>query len=196
MPEDARTRRLATVDQRTRRYLVDGQSTRLGKRLYIGAEPPAGPGLYASGFDVLVLCAEEFQPPVSQFPGLSVIHVPFDDSTNRLRANQLRRLQIVALQVAEEWKLGKRILVTCHMGINRSALMSALVLSAAGGDSPAECGSLIRGLRTYGGMRALSNPYFRSVLSQLSTSMHVPVGHVDPAKLRGRGGRVQCLLSP
>lgn len=190
-------------DRATNRYIVDGSSTRLAKHLYIGAEPPMGPGLYAHGFDVLVLCAEEYQPPSSQFPGLNVFHVPFDDSVNRMGRTQIRRLQIVAQQVAEEWKRGKRVLVTCHMGINRSALMSALVMSLISGESPAECGSLIRGLRTYGGMRALDNPYFRTILSELSLDqggVHVPaMGRVDVHNLhhqKSAKARALRLLAP
>lgn len=195
VPTNARTWRLASANRQTQRYLVDGQSTRLAKHLYIGAEPPTGSGLYAEGFDVLVLCAEEFQPPASQFPGLTVIHIPFDDSMTRMGRAQIQRLQIVARQVAEEWSAGRRVLVTCHMGINRSALMSALILSRITGDSPAECGSQIRGVRTHGSMRALENPYFRSILSQLSEGVHVPVGYVQPSKLRHRRS-VARLLAP
>lgn len=84
-------------------------------------------------FDTLVLCAMEYQPSSKEFPGLSqVIHVPLNDDGSRMTGNEMRYALKAGLEVARQLKQGRRILVTCWKGRNRSGLVSALALENLG----------------------------------------------------------------
>lgn len=96
--------------------------------LYQGHAPPTGDAVWRAGFDVLALCAEEYQP--SDFPGVRVLHVPLDD------ACPTPREWLIANGAAQETALmlrgGRRVLVTCWQGRNRSGLVVALALRRLG----------------------------------------------------------------
>lgn len=98
-------------------------ANRITTNLYQGSNPPHGPVLRQAGFDVLVLCAMERQYPASAFPGVSVIHAPMDDGYTipDLAAP-------TALRVAHLVRQGKKVLVVCNMGLNRSGITNALAL--------------------------------------------------------------------
>ena len=50
--------------------------------LFVGARPPNGAMLNRAGFFVVCLCAEEYQPPLSDFHG-QVLRVPMLDDEHR-----------------------------------------------------------------------------------------------------------------
>jgi len=121
-------------------------------RLWQGAAPPAG----KLDFDVLVLAADSNQPPASDFPGVKIIRVPLNDPTNQFyKAEQAPAVQ-AALQVAQAYLTGDRILVTCQRGWNRSGLIVALALQFLGVDANRSI-DLVRAAR---GADALSNTAF------------------------------------
>jgi hypothetical protein len=102
-------------------------ATRLAPQLYIGSAPSLGPQLARAGFDVLVLCAAEYQPPLRNFPGLSaVVHAPFDDDA--LDEQAIDMAVTAAMDVQDHVMDGERVLVTCMAGRNRSGLVCALAL--------------------------------------------------------------------
>ena len=96
-------------------------ATRIYPKLYVGSVPPAQ--LREHGFDAVVLCAAENQ---DVHPNIPAIRVPFDDS--KLSSEDYWNAVHAAQQVSKLRKAGKRVLVTCHMGINRSAFVAALSL--------------------------------------------------------------------
>ena len=98
-------------------------ASNITRRLWIGGKPPFDRDL--PEFDVLVLCAQEIQPR-PKFHGLT-IHCPLPDSA--LDHKELHIALLGGKRVAEELVAGKRVLVTCAMGINRSALVTALGMS-------------------------------------------------------------------
>jgi hypothetical protein len=124
--------------------------------LWQGADPPVGPFLNRLGFTNLVLCAEELQHRASLYPGVHVDYLPLDDA-DYIPPNVMPMGQRVARMV----HAGRRVLVACHMGINRSGLLVAVALwhltGAPGpmiitGDAPAPAdpsidGTLERDLR-------------------------------------------------
>jgi hypothetical protein len=132
---------------------------RLAPKLYQGSAPPPGPELRARGFDVLVLAAEEIQPPSWAFPGVQVIHAPSDDG----EIIPERSAHAAAQEVARALKQGKRALVTCAMGLNRSGIISALALWYATGRPGHECVALVQRKRR----SALCNHWFVEYLSAL-----------------------------
>jgi len=62
-----------------------------------------------------------------------------------------------------DWKAGKRVLIRCQAGINRSSLVMALVLIRDGLNAKAAIDIMRRGR----GMAVLANPHFVDWLSQL-----------------------------
>lgn len=127
-------------------------------RLYVGSKPPPG----RHGVDVIVLAAMEYQPAADLFPGAEVIHAPLDDDPSRpMREDEIADALKAASRVARRLLTGKRVLVTCAMGLNRSGLVAALAMREAYGMGADE---IVARLRRARGMMALSNPYFEKLL--------------------------------
>ena len=94
--------------------------------LWIGAKPPRGPAVHNAGFSLCVFCANEIQPShPGRYPGVSILNAPLRDAEPN---DKERMIAIGAGKFVSNWiKTGKgRVLVTCHMGLNRSALVCAL----------------------------------------------------------------------
>jgi protein-tyrosine phosphatase len=118
-------------------------------------------------FDILVLCAGEWQPHVSlpeEDREKRVIRVPYDDSHSALIPSVLKSLHKAAEELTEEHKRGKRILITCMAGRNRSGLLTALVLMKRFG-FPAH--DAIQTIKERRGDFALTNTTFTSYLLSL-----------------------------
>lgn len=128
-------------------------------RLYVGSKPP--PGRYPQ-YDAIVLAAIEYQPPAHLFPGTEVIHAPFDDAPGRLMRNdEIVTATKAAARVARRLRAGQRVLVSCAMGLNRSALIAAIAMHDVYGLRADE---IVRRIRRARGMWALSNPNFEKLL--------------------------------
>jgi len=134
-------------------------ATHLWRGLYQGSRPPVGPWVKAAGFDVLVLAAEEYQPPDRMFPGVLVLHVPLDDA--EMDSPSRKAIRSASRLVEAYVKNGHRVLVTCAMGLNRSGIISAAALRRATCADPVE---IVHHIRARRGARALSNPSFVSSL--------------------------------
>lgn len=104
-------------------------------RLWQGSNPPQGPALRALGFNTLALCAREHQYPSEMYPGLRVLKVPMDDSA----WVPVEEAQAAARVLADEHRVGRKILVVCNMGLNRSGLVTALTLWHLSGRPGVEC---------------------------------------------------------
>lgn len=104
------------------------QAHKIHNKLYQGGAPPPGEGLKNSGIDVLVLCSPSHQD-ASLYPGVHVILAPGDDDERPHRMKQFLPIwKDAARQVVELVTAGKRCLVTCWAGQNRSGLVNALVM--------------------------------------------------------------------
>jgi protein-tyrosine phosphatase len=75
-------------------------------------------------------------------------------------------LDVLVDNAHADWKAGKRVLIRCQAGLNRSGLVMALVL-IKDGHTPAEAIALIREQR---GEAALCNPIFEQWLLESSLS--------------------------
>lgn len=141
------------------------EASRVHGDLFQGSVPPRGPALARAGFDTLVLAAEEHQPPDYHFPGIVVIRLPMSDIPVRLDAREVRLVRLTARDVLYRLERGKKVLVTCAMGLNRSGLISATALVEGGLATPSEAIGLVRSAR---GPMALSNPAFvHAIATQL-----------------------------
>lgn len=129
-----------------------------------GAMPIEGDAVAKGGYRVLVLCAEEYQPPAANFPGLEdVLYAPNDDSGAPFTALQQVIATMAAHRVADYVRRRKHVLVTCAMGKNRSGLVTALALHFVSGKSGRECVAHVRRKRPI----ALSNEDFVCYLEKL-----------------------------
>lgn len=128
-------------------------------RLWLGATPPLDRDL--PDFDLLVLCAAEVQPERVAFHG-QVVRCPVVNDV--LSHQELSRVIISSRMVAQALGAGKRVLVTCAAGINRSALVAALALARLTRASAADLIMLMRKKRH---PNALSNAFFQHVLNNL-----------------------------
>lgn len=131
----------------------------VARGLFVGSKPP--PGLHA-GVDVIVLAAKEYQPAVDLFPGTEVLHAPLDDDPTRpMREDEIAIAVKAAARVSRRLRAGRRVLVTCAMGLNRSALIAAIAMHDVFGMSADE---IVARLRRARGSWALSNPNFEQLV--------------------------------
>lgn len=130
--------------------------------LFVGARPP--PGRYR-WLAVIVLCAREFQPASRRYPGITVLRAPLDDVPGRsLRSDEIDLAISSARTVKRHLESGQRVLVTCAMGLNRSALIAALALRFVYKMGPDEAIGRLRAAR---GPEALGNPSFRRLIHNI-----------------------------
>jgi hypothetical protein len=143
--------------------------------------------LLTSNVDVLALCAGELQfdgkpgqsiwiggpatedTSVAYFerlPGTAVLRCPMDDYKWPLGPAGQRQWRMVwntAGKVAKAVQAGKRVLVTCAEGRNRSGLVNAVALHQLTGWDGEKCIQHIKFRRP----RALDNPWFCSKIREL-----------------------------
>lgn len=116
--------------------------------------------------DTIVFCAEEKQPRATKLPpGKRVVRFGFDDDIYRpIPAEAGVLFHQMAHQLAREVASGRKVLITCAMGLNRSGLMTALTMMYCFRMSPSDVVKLIRARRS---KDALMNPIFeRWILNQ------------------------------
>lgn len=112
------------------------ERTFLTRNISQGSALPVGPHVAAAGFHVLVLCAEQFQPPDNAFPGIQVIRAPLiDDQHNVMPLRSTKLAMKAAREVAARMKNGENVLVTCLAGLNRSGFVSVVALHLTTGYS-------------------------------------------------------------
>ncbi len=158
--------------ERRRMKLAASQETAIPSqiitRLWIGGKPPFDRDL--PEFDVLVLCARELQPERLAF-GRQVIRVPLPDSA--LTGHEVRRALLGGQAAAKALAGGRRVLVTCAAGLNRSALVTGLAMGLTTHMSATD---IILRIRERRAPEALHNTHFCGYLQQF-----IGVGR-DPAK--------------
>lgn len=148
--------------ERRRQRMAHGSridASRVFNRLWVGGRPPFDRDL--PDFDLLVLCAEELQPKELSFHGV-VFRCPLPDAT--LDIQQLTTAVMAARAVGDALLQGSRVLVTCAMGLNRSAFVASMAIARATRMTAPDIIALLRSKR---GPLALSNAYFRACLSRL-----------------------------
>ena len=133
-------------------------ATRLAENLFVGSFPARASSVRRAGFDVLVLAAKELQPPAYEFSGVDVIHAGIDDA--RLTPQEAAIVNRAALAVVDHVKAGKKVLVTCAAGRNRSALIAAIALMQLKRTNGFQVVRHIRSKRK----GALTNPFFTRAL--------------------------------
>lgn len=137
-------------------------ASRVAPGLYQGSAPKPGQTL---PFDLVVLCAEEYQLPQWREPfgpGTHVLRVPLDDSGKPPTENQVRWAEDAGRIVAKARAVGNRVLVTCWQGFNRSGLVVAHALMELGVIPE----TAIQAVKRARGPRALSNTWFQDLIRE------------------------------
>jgi protein-tyrosine phosphatase len=134
-------------------------ASNVATRLWVGGMPPFDRDL--PDFDLLVLCAQEIQPSEVAFHG-KVLRCPLPDGA--LNHQELARAVLSAKAVGDALLKGQRVLVTCAMGLNRSALVAALAMARATKMTAPEIVGRIRQRRS---ANALYNTYFQELIRRL-----------------------------
>lgn len=107
--------------------------TRVYPNLFMGSKR-ALEDADAGDFDVYVSMAAEIKPPRSIKGDFSSYHIKLIDAPWDFAAHPEEVVDLVAAarDLAMLVKNGHRVLIICHMGMNRSGLMTALVLMHLG----------------------------------------------------------------
>lgn len=129
-------------------------------KLWIGPAPSPHHALIG-GYDLVALTAKEYQPPQTAFRA-KLLRMPIDDSLQP-STEELMWAFLTGRRVAHAVADGKKTLVSCRMGKNRSGLVTALAARELLGIGGAEAAHLVRARR----QGALSNPVFYQFLTTL-----------------------------
>lgn len=113
--------------------------------------------------DVLVLCAEEHQAKGLKAPqGKHIVRLGFDDDIYRPIPPEVGRIFHEHARNLGKMALGgRKLMITCAMGLNRSGLITALTLMHGYRMRPSEAIKMIRARRS---KDCLCNPMFEQWL--------------------------------
>lgn len=115
--------------------------------LWQGAIPPRGKFLASKGFDVLILATREHQD-AGWYDNIEIVHAPSNDDDRPHRIHEFIPLwKETAKRVAGLVRAGKKVLVTCLAGHNRSGIIVAFALHELTGKNGFECVEHIRSRR-------------------------------------------------
>lgn len=179
--------------------------SRIASKHYQGSHPVAGSALYDAGFRVLVLCAlpDEYEKQYKlawrglsydhpsgaaggrggiegMFPGLKIVRAPNDDDYDRpLTLPEIQIACSAASAVQRAIMMGRRTLVCCAKGRNRSGLVSALALCERFGCGGEAAIAIVRRRRQPDcSHKVLENPQFvRALRSVMPTRRELIESH-------------------
>ena len=138
---------------------TQNQVSRITDQVWIGSAPPRDSKLWEI-FDVVVLAAEEYQPPSNWLDNIEIVYVPLDDSGKPMTNVEKKIAVATAIFIAKRLRKGKRVLFTCMQGLNRSTFVAALSMLYAGIESNPD--TIINRMRRVRGIRAFGNKYFEN----------------------------------
>lgn len=129
------------------RSAMVGGASRIAPRLWMGRHPAEGYVVGSAGFSDLVLCARELQPAGRCYPQVAVHRCPLRDDGTPMEETEKLGALCVGMDVARMLQSGRRVLVTCAEGRNRSGLVVALALMSAFGQTPESAIETVRAKR-------------------------------------------------
>lgn len=161
---------------------VDIVDVHFGGLLAIGNQDDALFAVQNKGkYTLVVFAAKECRPPDLAFldrvskRGVRMQYVPLLDQYS-LSDEERFALSVNVPLIANAYRRGERVLVTCHVGVNRAAFVTALVLDAVHGYGGGEALRIVRARRVHD--KPLTNPFYVSTLSQRAprTTLQLQVG--------------------
>jgi protein-tyrosine phosphatase len=131
---------------------------RIAPKLWMGGRPSPEA---CQAFDVVVLCAEEHQPELP----CETVNAPIDDA----KPTEAEILTVIktAKRVNALRSQGRRVLVTCYEGRNRSGLVVALAMMLNGSTARSAVHRIRSSRRPPSGGRPLSNEHFLTFLKKV-----------------------------
>lgn len=97
--------------------------------IYQGSMPSVGKVVAECGFDVLVLAADENQDLNGEYEDIEVIAAPGEDIRGwPVDPEHTKIWEDASHIVADRVRAGKRVLITCMAGLNRSGMVTALTM--------------------------------------------------------------------
>lgn len=137
-------------------------ASRIASGLYQGGAPPFAEAVLDAGFHTLVLCAYEIQAHDAVTGQLEVLRCPLDDDPLQpLTDIDWTKAVNTAQRVGRRVRRGRRVLVTCAAGRNRSGLVSCIALHLLTGMRGAEAIAHVKRMR---GDLACTNPQFNRMV--------------------------------
>jgi protein-tyrosine phosphatase len=157
--------------------VAEVNADRVAKNLWVGGVP-TDPAEVDENFDALVLSAKEFQDvfPVHQYPGTYVIHAPMVDGNPS--TEEIARALDAGIKVFELNSKGKKVLVTCAAGVNRSALIAALAMVVGGVPADGAVNKIRKNRKALSGSMPLFNPFFVNVLKTIEAAIRTRDSHI------------------
>lgn len=137
------------------------------ENIHVGAFPVDGGRLvHPPGIEVVAFCAKEMQPTNDEIEraGIHGLKVPLDDA--KITPDEIKAARRAAALLSRH---AEPMLVTCQMGVNRSALIAALVIVIRSGKPgwwAKEVVRVHRKPRAYG-WRVLGNQSFEAFLDSI-----------------------------
>lgn len=147
----------------------------VAKNLWVGGLP-TDPEAVDKNFDVLVLAAKQYQDifPAHKYPNTHVIHVPLDDDpfsgTPPSSADVAKALK-AGLEVHEYNQKGKKVLITCQAGVNRSALVAGLAMVIGGVQADHAINRIRKNRKPPTGSVPLFNKHFRKIIRDVDAEI-------------------------
>lgn len=122
-------------------------------------------------FHTIVFCAEEMQPKVRGLPpDRRAVYCPMDDNFYRpVTREEIGLLMGLAKQLAVEAKEGRKVLITCAQGVNRSGLVTGMTVMHLTGCTGDQAIAEVRRLRKprLRDIMVLGNPMFEQALRSI-----------------------------
>lgn len=143
------------------------EASEICPRLWVGSFPATGWTLADAGFDTLVLCACDHQPPTHLFPGVEVARIDLIDDGSPITHDHFQEAIRLAAALAHRVRAGSNVLCTCRHGRNRSGLVAALALAALTGCGGRRASDVVRERRRSPYGPALTNDGFVRALSMV-----------------------------
>lgn len=119
------------------------KSDQISKKEKLATEKSILSGLKKADINVLILASTEYQPAFNT-KTLEVINIPFDDAETEHMGVVLNQINPSVTSATKAMLDGKNVLSTCWAGINRSSLISGLILKSITDLSGKEVIDLIR----------------------------------------------------
>ncbi len=146
------------------------EAHKVGKNLWVGSAPK-NPEAVSRQFDVLVLASNKHQHifPAKKYPKVRLIKVPLNDAapTTEEAAMALK----AGIEVYEHNRDGKRVLVTCQAGVNRSALIAAIAMVLSGLSADDAITRIRAARKPESGCMPLFNRHFCELIHQVDKSL-------------------------
>jgi hypothetical protein len=140
--------------------------------LWVGSAPPIGRTLARAGFSLLALCAAEHQPTQSSFPGVAIVRASLIDDGSPLTRRQIEEALWLSGHLASACRNGKRVLVTCMQGRNRSGFIAALTFACMTGCDGKTAMRVVQTRRGSPFGPALTNSRYNKALAVIPAARH------------------------